>query len=264
MNKYILSVILMLIFTVNSSPVFAQQSGDLYDELLREAGAENQGFNQDDNSGFDQGYPIQQIPVQQQVPTQQLKGRVVVAPAGSIFEARIGTGLSSSLNNVGDVVTATVSTPLVVGSSVVVPAGSQLIGQVTNVQSARRFMAGAGGLLEIAFTSVQTPDGQRIPLNAAVDTSQFKLQAETGGSRAAKTVGKAAVGAGVGALSGLVGAAISGGDKSKGAALGTAIGGGIGLTKAVVDKGREIEIPAGSPMPIRLQQPLQAVVPALP
>ncbi len=244
--------LLLVICTLSSSSfVLAQDNGgNLYDQVLQRPS--NSGYDQvpQAQNQFDGGQP--------------LKGRVVIAPAGSNFEARISTPLSSGLNNIGDVITATVTTPLIVGNDIVVPAGSQLIGQVSNAISARRFMAGSGGELDIRFTSIQLPNGQRLPLSATVDTTQFKLNAETGGSRTAKTVGKTAVGAGIGALSGLVGAAISGGDKSKGAALGTAIGGGLGLGKALVDKGREIEIPAGSALPVRLDQALQAVIQSRP
>ncbi len=195
-----------------------------------------------------------------------LRGRVVIAPAGSRFQASIVSTLSSEINQIGDVVSASVSSPLVVGSDVVIPAGSQIIGQVINVIPAARFMAGAGGQLEIRFTSIQTSDGQRYPLSASVDTTQFKLDAETGGSRLAQGVGKAAVGAGVGAALGTALGAISGGKKGvgKGAWSGAAIGGGLGTLGAVVGKGSELVIRSGTQVPILLDQQLQIVVPQRP
>lgn len=192
-----------------------------------------------------------------------LRGRVVVAPAGSRFEATLVTTLSSEINRVGDIVTAQVASPLVVGSDIVIPAGSQLVGQVVNAIPAKRFKAGAGGVLELRFTAIQTPDGQRYPLSASIDTAQFKLQAETGGSRLAKGVGKTAVGAGLGAALGTALGAISGGKKGvgKGAWSGAAIGGGLGALGALTSKGSELVLRSGIQIPILLDQSLQVVVP---
>ena len=190
-----------------------------------------------------------------------LKGRVVVAPAGSRFDAALVTTLSSGINRVGDVVTATVSSPLVVGDAVIIPSGSQVIGQVVNAIPARRFRAGAGGILEIRFTSIQTPDGQRYPLSASVDTTQFKLQAETGGSRLAKGAGKAVVGAGLGAALGTAIGAIAGGMPGRGAWSGAAIGGGTGALTALASKGAELVLRSGEQIPVLLDQSLQVVVP---
>lgn len=190
-----------------------------------------------------------------------LRGRVVVAPAGSSFEVSLSTTLSSGINHVGDPVTATVSAPLVIGDAVAIPAGSQVLGQVVNAIPARRFKAGAGGILEIRFTALQTPDGQRYPLSASVDTTQFKLQAETGGSRLAKGVGKTAVGAGLGAALGTAIGAIAGGMPGRGAWSGAAIGGGAGALSALVSKGSELILQSGARMPVILDQSLQLVVP---
>ncbi|OGI18724.1 MAG: hypothetical protein A3B68_03530 [Candidatus Melainabacteria bacterium RIFCSPHIGHO2_02_FULL_34_12] len=190
-----------------------------------------------------------------------LKGRVVVAPAGSRFDATLVTTLSSGINRIGDIVNATVSSPLIVGSDVVIPGGSQVIGQVVNVIPAKRFRAGSGGVIEIRFTSIQTPDGQRYPLSASVDTSQFKLQAETGGSRLAKGVGKAAIGAGVGAALGTAIGAIAGGMPGRGAWSGAAIGGGTGALTALASKGAEFVLNSGERIPVVLDQSLQVVVP---
>ena len=193
--------------------------------------------------------------------TRPLRGKVVVAPAGARFDASIVTTLSSEINRIGDIVTATVANPLVVGSDVLIPSGSQIIGQVVNVIPAKRFMAGSGGQIEMRFTSIQTPDGQRYPLSASVDTTQFKLQAETGGSRVAKSVGKAAVGAGLGAALGTAIGAIAGGMPGRGAWSGAAIGGGAGALTALASKGKELIIQSGTQVPVILDQSLQVVVP---
>ena len=94
----------------------------------------------------------------------------------------------------------------------VVPAGSRVLGSVTNVVSAKRFRFGANGRIDIRFNSVETPDGRRFPLTASVNDTQIKL---VGGSTAGR-VGKGALTTAVGAGSG--------------AALGTALGAIVGAT----------------------------------
>ena len=235
----ILTVLLSLSLPAISQEGYQQPQGfeDSYDQLIQ---GPNKGVG---------------------TPSRPLRGRVVVAPAGSRFDATLVSTLSSEVNRVGDIVNATVSSPLVVGADIVIPAGSQAVGQVVNAIPAKRFMAGSGGVLEVRFTSIQTPDGQRYPLSASVDTTQFKLQAETGGSRLAKGVGKTAVGAGLGAALGTAIGAIAGGMPGRGAWSGAAIGGGLGALNAVASKGAELVINGGERLPIVLDQSLQVVVP---
>ena len=250
-TKQIKNLVSVLIFSsqlINFIPVFSQgyqqpilPQDESYDNVL-----------QQDNNFRDPGIGTA---------TRPLKGRVVVAPAGSKFEATLATTLSSGINRVGDIVSATVSAPLVVGADVLIPAGSQAIGQVVNAVPARRFRAGSGGVLEIRFTAIQTPDGQRYPLSASVDTTQFKLQAETGGSRLAKGAGKAAVGAGLGAALGTAIGAIAGGMPGRGAWSGAAIGGGTGALTALASKGAELVLNGGTRIPILLDQSLQVLGP---
>src|SRR3989338_11623923 len=121
-TKQIKNLVSVLIFSsqlINFIPVFSQgyqqpilPQDESYDNVL-----------QQDNNFRDPGIGTA---------TRPLKGRVVVAPAGSKFEATLATTLSSGINRVGDIVSATVSAPLVVGADVLIPAGSQAIGQVVN------------------------------------------------------------------------------------------------------------------------------------
>lgn len=250
-NKLI--AILLSVTFYFQMPVLAQgyqqpiEPRDSYDKLLQ---GEERGYDQQDESDFDIG-----------TVRRPLRGKVVVAPQGSRFEVTLITTLSSGTNRIGDIVSATVSTPLVIGSDVVIPAGSQVLGQVVNAIPARRFRAGSGGVLEVRFTAIQTPNGQKYPISASIDETQFKLQAETGGSRLAKGVGKTAVGAGLGAALGTAIGAIAGGMPGRGAWSGAAIGGGAGALGALASKGEELLLQSGIKIPIFLDHALQVVVP---
>lgn len=204
-----------------------------------------------------------------QPPPSYLQGGVAVVAAGTHFRASLKNSLDSGSTQPGEEVTATLSEPLTSNGSEVVPAGSRLVGNVTNVVSAKRFKAGANGKVDIRFTAIETPDGRRFPLSASVDTSQQRL---TGGSTAGR-VGKGLATMGVGAAGGAVlgtalGAIVGGTTNSSsmgksvgmGAVFGTALGAGVGGVGAVVRKGSEVKIPAGTPLPVQLDESLQVTI----
>lgn len=194
-----------------------------------------------------------------------LSGRVVVVGAGTKFQASLKNTMDSGSTQPGESVEATLPSPIYSGGVEVVPAGSTLIGQVSNVVSARRFRFGANGKIDIRFTAIQTPDGRRFPLSASVDGSQVKL---TGGSTAGR-VGKGLLTTGIGAGSGaalgtalgaIVGATSNGQvgrATGMGAVFGTAIGGGVGLVGAGVRKGSEVIFHAGTELPVQLDESMQ-------
>jgi hypothetical protein len=136
----------------------------------------------------------------------------------------------------------------------IAPAGSTVEGTVVSVESAGR--TGKPGSMDIRLTTVITPDGRRIPLSASVDQNTFSLSAD--GGRVSNFTKGAAVGAGAGALSGLVGAAIGGGKLGKTTAIGTGIGAGVGMLGAAFKKGQELIIQQGTQVPFKLDAAIQA------
>jgi hypothetical protein len=190
----------------------------------------------------------------------QYQGRVSFVPAGTPVSVTMNQALSSEFTRVGETFSATLGSGLYAGSEVIAPPGSQVQGQVIAVEPAGR--AGRPGSMDLRLTGIVTADGRRIPLSAAVNKSIFELRADS--SRAGHFVKNTAVGAGAGALSGLVGAAISGGKKGKATAIGTGIGGGIGLLAGGVKKGDDLVIQSGTAIPFTLDQPVQAYNTAAP
>lgn len=185
--------------------------------------------------------------------------------AGTRFQASLKNTLDSGSTQPGEPVEATLSSPIYSGGVEVVPAGSKITGQVTNVVSAKRFRFGANGKIDVRFTGIETPDGRKFPLSASVDDN---VQRMTGGSTAGR-VGKGVMTAGVGAASGAalgtaLGAIVGATSRGQvgratgmGAVFGTAIGGGIGVVGAGVRKGSEVKITAGTPLPIQLDESMQ-------
>lgn len=222
-----------------------------------------QGFP---GNGYPPMYPMQGQPgafYPNQTP--MFSGMVSTVAAGTTINASLKHSLNSGASQPGEPVEATVSVPISSSGQEIVPAGSTLVGQVTDVVSARRFKFGANGKIDVKFTHLVTPDGRRVPLQASIDSSKIRLTGGTGLGRVGKGALTTAVGAGSGAalgtaLGAIVGATADGSvgkATGMGAAFGTALGGGVGLVGAGVRKGSEVQLPAGLALPIRVDQTFQ-------
>jgi len=198
-----------------------------------------------------------------------LQGGVIVLAAGTRFRVELKNTLSSGSTQKGEEIRATINEPIFANGTEVIPAGSRLVGEAVSVTSAHRFHAGANGKMDIKFTSIETPDGRKIQLSASVDETEQRM---TGGTTAGR-VGKGLVTTGVGAASGAVlgtalGAIVggtSGGDMGSavgmGAVFGTAIGAGVGGVGAIVRKGSEVKLTAGSFLPLKLDDSMKVQLP---
>jgi hypothetical protein len=194
-----------------------------------------------------------------------MQGRVSTVASGTKFQAALKNGLDSETTVVGEPVEGTLASPIMSGGVEVVPAGSRVLGSVTNVISAKRFKFGANGKIDIKFTSIETSDGRKIPLSASIDENEMHLTGGTTGGRVGKSLittgvgagGGAALGTALGAIVGATGHGQVGLSTGMGAAFGTALGGGVGLVGAGVRKGSEIKIKAGSSLPVQLNESMQ-------
>lgn len=210
--------------------------------------------------GQPQGTTTGSTSVSQQGGTTTLQGRVATVPAETKFTGTLSSGLlSSELNKVGDEIKLTVDQPLMSSDNrVIIPAGSQIVGKVTQVEAAGR--TGKPGTMDIAFNEIMTPDGQRYTIQGSVATEDGMLHGDTTKGRILKSVGATAVGAGLGAALGTAMGPLSGGKVGKGAVYGTAVGAGAGALAAAARKGKEVAISSGDKLEIKLDQPITVQV----
>ena len=158
---------------------------------------------------------------------------------GTEFDVRLQSSLSSATAQVEDRFDATTLVDLRdERGRVIVPAGSTMRGIVSSVQKATR--TERTGRLTVAFDRV-TINGRNYPMRATVTEA---LESE--GIRGEKE--KIGIGAGAGAIIG----GILGG--VKGALAGILIGGG-GTIAAT--EGKDVDLPAGTVLRVRLDTPLQ-------
>lgn len=158
-------------------------------------------------------------------------------PAGTEIDVRVEKELNSGTAQPEDRFMATTMVDLYQGNDVLIPAGSTLRGVVSTVNKATR--TDRKGSLTVAFDQI-TIRGRSYPIHGVVTQAL-----ESAGIKG--EVGKIGAGAGVGAIIG----GILGG--AKGALLGVLIGGG-GTIAAT--EGKDVDLPAGSVLRVRLDQPL--------
>lgn len=197
----------------------------------------------------------QQSSYQPQAP---LQGYVVTAPAGTVVSGTLGSPISSEFARVGDHFTATLGSPITSGSSIILPAGSQMDGQVMMVKPSGH--TGRNGELDIRFTSATLPNGQRVPLSARIQTEDGTgiIKGGTTATRAGRAAVNTGVGAGLGAALGTAMGPLSGGGVGRGAIYGTVLGAGMGALGSAWQKGKPATVQSGQPVNIVLDQPLTA------
>jgi hypothetical protein len=158
-------------------------------------------------------------------------------PAGQQLDVRLQSSLSSESATVEQRFETTTAVDMMQNGRVLVPAGSVVRGVVSGVDKADRI--DRSGRLTLSFDQMVV-NGREIPIRATA-TQVF----ESGGIR--EEAGTAGVGAGVG---GIIGGVLGG---VKGAILGAVIGAGGAI--AATD-GKDITLPAGAIIRIRLDQPV--------
>jgi len=170
-------------------------------------------------------------------PTEVNSAQAGVIPAGQELDVRLGTTLSSKTAKVEQRFEATAVADVMQNGRVLIPAGSRVRGVVAGVDPADRLHR--AGSLTLSFDEIEVR-GRRNPIRAQA-TNVF----ESGGIR--EEGGTAGIGAGAGAI---VGGILGG---VKGAILGAVIGAGGAIAAT---EGKDIELPAGSIIRVRLDSPL--------
>jgi hypothetical protein len=163
-----------------------------------------------------------------------ISGRASI-PDGTRIQVRLEETISSKTARREDQVTATIAEPIRVDGRVVVPAGQVVTGTVRDVEGAER--ASRGGRLDLSFGTLETTDGRRVRIPARVVSVE-----EQGLDKK-----KAGLGAIVG---GILGAVVDG---TQGALIGAVLGGGGAV---VADRGDDVQLPAGTVLTLRLEEPV--------
>jgi hypothetical protein len=166
----------------------------------------------------------------------------VTIPAGTNLPVVLDSAVGSETSRVEEAVTAHLSRSITIGAVTALPEGSRVSGVVTAATRSAKVKGKAHVAMQ--FNSV-TPRG---------DDERYKIQTAAVGRTAAATKKEDAVKIGAPAAGGAIIGAIVGG--KKGAAIGTAVGGGAGTGVVLSTRGKEVLLPKGSALTLRLSEPV--------
>jgi hypothetical protein len=166
--------------------------------------------------------------------------REVTIPAGTTLRLTLQSAVASDTSHVEDAVRAELRQAVSVGGTPVLPAGTEVLGTVTDVERSGRVKGRA--LVAYRFNSLRAA-GERYDIKTAALSHQAAAT-----KRADAT--KIGIGAGAGAA---IGAILGGGS---GAAKGAAIGGGAGAGVVLATRGKEVHLGPGAEVTTRLTAPL--------
>jgi outer membrane lipoprotein SlyB len=168
--------------------------------------------------------------------------REVTVPSGTLLPVELSTGVASATSRVEDPVRATLRRAITIGGVQALPAGTLMLGNVTAVERAARVKGRAR--IAFRFTSIDPPgDAERLSIRTQTVS---RLAPATKKQDAAKIGGGAVGGA-------IIGGIIGGGD---GAAKGAAVGGAAGTGVVLSTRGKDVRLPPGTNLAVRLSAPL--------
>lgn len=178
----------------------------------------------------------------------------LVIPAGTKVPLALKHAISTRQTREGDAVYAETTFPVVLNDRVLIPAGTYVQGRISHIQQAGRIKGRAEVLMH--FTTLIYPSGYTVMLPGALENApgvdKTRVKDEEGTVRAdSRTAEKVGTVAGTAATGTVIGAATAGG---KGALIGAGIGGAVGSAVALLTRGNEVKMDAGTTLEMIIQR----------
>jgi hypothetical protein len=184
----------------------------------------------------------------------------LMIPSGTKVPVALKHAISTKGTRTGDAVYAETTFPVVANNRVLIPAGTYVQGRISEIQRGGRIKGRAQVLMH--FTSLIYPSGYTVILPGAVENApgldKTGVKDEEGtlqkDSQTGSKVGTIATTAGTGAV---VGGLSQGG---KGALIGAGVGGVVGTAIAMLSRGDDLKMDAGTTIELVVQRdiPLDA------
>jgi len=187
---------------------------------------------------------VTQEPVRPPEPPKPTFEELVIA-RDSVIGLQTENRIASDTAHVEDRVDARVTRDVRVGNRIAIPAGSRVIGSVTQVDRGGKFKEQAR--LGIRFHTIMLADGTRLPIS----TETIVRLGESPANGSAAKIGGGTVG---GAILG----AILGG--AKGAAIGATAGAGAGTAAVTAGDRSTVVLPPGTPLTPRILSPVTVTI----
>jgi hypothetical protein len=172
----------------------------------------------------------------------------VTVPAGTYLAAELTKTLASDTSKVGETFRARIGQDVTQEDGlVVIPAGSEVVGEVTAATPGKKI--GGQARLTLKITDLVLPTGKTVPIDATI------VQEGKGkGGRDAATIGGAAAGGAV------LGRILGGADRGRGGVIGALVGAAAGAVIAARTPAEQVVVPQGTSLGLRLDQPVEVKV----
>ena len=179
-------------------------------------------------------------------PSNSLRGAVAQIASGTILNVYLQSAINTATANKGDQIIAVLMKDVVYNGATVFPQGSLIYGTLTKAVHAT--YGSRNGKVVIQFNQIVTPENK----SYSITTEKIDF-AVTNDGKVKSVVSSAATGA-------IIYAALSGGDIGTAAAIGAGVGAGTGLAGATIERGVDAEIPSFTEMEIKLTKPISVTV----
>jgi type IV secretory pathway VirB10-like protein len=194
------------------------------------------------------------VPAAPSTPSTQL-----VIPSGTEVPVALKHAISTKSAREGDAVYAQTTFPIVLNQRVLVPAGTYVQGRISRTQRAGRVKGRAEVLIH--FTTLIYPSGYTVLLPGAVENvpgaEKTSIKDSEGTIRQDRQTGeKLGKAAEQGAEGGMAGAVIGGlsSGSATGAGVGAGIGGLTGIAIAMLTRGADVRLDAGTTVQMVIQR----------
>ena len=186
----------------------------------------------------------------------------VTVPAETQIPLALENAISSKTAFPGQSIYCRTIYPITVENRIVIPVGSYVKGEVTQVVKPGRIRGKAK--LGVRFDSLTLPNGVTEPLRATLSSfggsgqegfnrKEGKIEGQsTKGQDAGRVAQTTVTGAEIGSIAG-----ISGGHTLRGLGIGSAAGAAAGAIWVMASRGRQIYLPPGTNLELQLAAPLQ-------
>ncbi|SRR6266545_1105651 len=184
---------------------------------------------------------------EQPLPEPEPRPEPATVESGTVLRVELLETLSSESSRPGETFRARVDRDIEQDGRVVIPAGSEVVGEVTEAVPLKK--VGGQAKLAVRFTDLVLPSGSSVPIEAS-----FVGQGRSETGRDAATIGGSAAGGAV------LGRVLSKGNRSKGAVIGAIIGAVVGTAVASRTPGEEVTLGKGDVVDIKLDRPVEVRV----
>lgn len=186
----------------------------------------------------------------------------VTVPADTQIPLALENAISSKTAFAGQSIYCRTIYPITVDNRIVIPVGSYVKGEVTQVVKPGRIKGKAK--LGVRFDSLTLPNGVTEPLRATLSSfggsgqeefnrKEGKIESQsTKGQDAGKVAQTTITGAEIGSIAG-----VSGDHTLRGLGIGSAAGAAAGAIWVMASRGRQIYLPQGTNLELQLAAPLQ-------